>query len=728
MKLKFDIYDWTVRRGMLLAGLLMAAAIVVSLCAPMWVVVAVVILIPVSLLIGRIRRIVPIFCIAILIVGLLCGVAYRLRVVESVVALDGCSDTVTGVVIEKPSDSTMYTIRVTASEIVPADSRVLLYCSDLVAPSLYDEVTATVVYRTLFDNQNFHRADGVFLQAFPTTFDENCVLSRPTDYDEWRTVLRPLREELSRNITSMLTGSEGGLLTAVCFGDKSHLNAHVSDVFRASGLSHLLAVSGLHMSVIAGGTHVLMRLLRIKRVVGDLITAVIIVLFMWIVEFTPSVTRAGIMYLVMILGRTTRFQTDSLNSLGLALVMILTVSPSSIYDIGLWLSFIATVGALCVAPRLYSSLMRPFMEMQPLIRIPVKWLVGGVSVSVGCTLPLLLIMLFVFGEVSLISPVSNLFTVVPAGWMTILGCFGAVISSIPFVSFLGKGMIFLSGLLAKWLISVSECCAAVPGAVFRPTSLWIIIFVGGAGVVVSVAIMRLSFRRVCALICAVISTFIVALPIYSYLVSGRYIMGFSTDAHGTVAVVDDGKSTVAIMNNAASIYTLSSLLNTLRSDRLSLLVVNRCQTAHEAYLAELKREFPFVEIACAECDEGAEWLDYLLKRIERIDFNPGCSLSTPNRDFWTLSIGESQCVLSMSDDVDSIPDLPPDSAALIYAESVGENVTLDADVVFCSAESEKYSVRKAEGIHVFSEGESVFIATFGDGRWMWMRRIFNVLV
>ena len=722
----FDIYDWSVRRAMLLLGLLMAVTVTVALLAPMWIVMAIIFIILLLFSFRRMRRIVPLFCAVVAILGFTCGMTYRALRVEPLVALDSCMDTVTGVVIDCPRSGNMYTIRVTDGELLPRNTNILLYCSDLVAPSLYDEVTATVEYRSLYDSQLYHRANDVYLQAFPTTFGENCVLSHPLDNTDWVTALRPLRSKLTRSVTSMLTGDEGGLLAAVCFGDKSRLSYPVTDAFRASGLSHLLAVSGLHMSVIAGGMFVLMRVLRVKRLAGNLLTAVVILLFMWIVEFTPSVTRAGVMYLVLIFGRMTRFQCDSLNSLGLALTLILVVSPSSVYDVGLWLSFTATVGVLCVSPRLFAPLMRPFESAPPLVYKPIKWVVTCISVSVGCTLPITPLMMLFFGEMSLVSPVTNLLTVLPSGWMMTLGCVGSLLTLIPPVAFFGRGLMVLAGLVAKWLIAVSDFCASIPGVVLRPSALWLLFFIAAGGVIVTVAIVRLPFRQVCVTLCVMLVATIVALPIHSSLMADRCSVAFATDSHGTVAVVDSADGAVAMMNSAASIYTLHSLMDQLRIDELECLVVNQCKTAHEAYLADFKRECSSVSIACVEDVLEAEWLDCSLSHADWIRFDEQRSLDV-SVGSWLLSVGESRLYLSMSRTAGMPPEFGDGDMALVYADKLVGSCTLDAGAVFCSADSEKYTVSESEGLYVISNDEPVFVTTTGDGQWKWMRRVFGVL-
>lgn len=728
MRSRIDLIDWSVRRGMLLTGIVLSASVAAAICLPMAVLFFVFLVLPLLLLFPRARQIVPFFCIIIVLLGLWRGALYRIRVVEPVKSAVGYQDTIEGVVEECPSSGNMFTVRITDSETVPIDSRVLLYCSDQVAPSLNDSVSSTVLYKSLYRTQRYRRADGIYLQAFPTTFDETSVASYPSEHGSWHTALRPFRSMMVEAITDLLNTDAGDLLSGVCLGDRSGVSEDLKQAFRSSGLSHLLSVSGLHMSVIAGGMLMLMRALRLRRPIGDILTAIVVFLFMWIVEFTPSVTRAGVMYLVVILGRMTRYQSDSLNSLGFALAIILVASPSSVYDIGLWLSFTATVGILCITPRIQRSISRPLERLPQWCGVPLRFIANSVAISLGCTLPTIPILLVSFGEVSLISPISNLLAVIPAGWMTILGCLGALLSVVPVVGFIGKVLLLLAGVLARWLIAVSECCRDIPGVVLRPTSLWIVVFLSGFAILLSVAAVRFSFRRVCCLACGMLFALIVALPVDRQLHDGCVTVAVTADEHGTVLVAERDGEAIVLMNDAADIYTASALIDDLRVSRLRLLVVNKCRTQDEAYLVEYKRDYPSLTIVSADEIGVGCIVDDSLAVGDTIYFFGDMSVAVEPNNQWLLSVGDTQWRIAMSSASELSESAPHTSAALVYASSLKENVSVKADAVIYVVDSDgDTDVTETDGLYCISNEEPMLLTTNGDGVWRRLRRWMYVL-
>lgn len=722
----FDLRDWSIRRGMVLTAALLSVSIAAAIGLSLRIVSIIAIASLLLLLIPQMRRVVPLFCVVIVLLGLGRGATYRIRTVEPMMQIASKQDSIEGIVEECPKSGHMYIVRVTQSDHLPPDSRILLYCSDQVAPSLNDVVSSVVEYKDLYSRQKYYRADGVLLQAYPTTFDENSVLSRPSGRTSWRTALRPLREKLTDALVSVLNADEGGLLAGVCFGDRSRVADHVADVFRASGLSHLLSVSGLHMSVIAAGMILLMRTLRVKQRIGNVITAVVIVLFMWIVEFTPSVTRAGIMYLTLIIGQMFRYRSDSLNSLGLALTLILVISPSSLYDVGLWLSFAAVVGILCVTPRIKTALCRPFENLPPVCAVPARWVINSISISVGCTLPVMPLLLTVFGEISLVSPIANLFAVLPAGWMTILGCLGALLSLVPGISFVGYGMIMLAGLLAKWIIAVSTWCSLIPGALLRPTEMWMIILLAGGGVLVSVSIMLLTFRRACAVLCTMLSALIVLLPIGSRLNMNTVTLAIAADKHGTIVVAEHESKGIVLINDVASLYTASTMLDDLRVSQPQLLIVANCRTQHESILAEWRRDYSTLEIVSGDDVGVTELVDYPIAVSDSLRFWDDCSIDIVSDDSWLLSIGDTRLLIALSQSYQYTDSSPPAQALLLYEAALRDCVTIDADAVFYVADDSS-ATTDADGLYRIEDEKPEFLVTNGDGVWRRPWRVMYVL-
>ena len=147
-----------------------------------------------------------------------------------------------------------------------------------------------------------------------------------------------LRSEIKDAIYRVFPDETGSLAAALILGDRSGLSAEVLGNFGKVGITHIICVSGLHLSLWSMLIIGLLRKTGINKRLSSLAAAVCVVGFMFLTGFTYSVIRAGIMMLVFLLGDVMLKRTDSLNSLGFALTAIATVNPFAVGAVGLQLS------------------------------------------------------------------------------------------------------------------------------------------------------------------------------------------------------------------------------------------------------------------------------------------------------------------------------------------------------------------------------------------------------
>ena len=202
-------------------------------------------------------------------------------------------------------------------------------------------------------------------------------------------------------------GDAAGLTAGICFGDTALLSDNASDSLAGAGLSHLTAVSGLHMTIIAGAVYGLLRLLRVPKRAAAGINILAMLFFMGVTLFPVSAVRAGMMQIVMMLGYVLSRKADGLNSLGLALLLLVLFQPYAACDPGLLLSFAATLGLLTVLPWLRRS---PWLRRMERRRILGK-AAASLAVSFAALAFTVPIIGLCFGEVSLMSPLSNLLAI-----------------------------------------------------------------------------------------------------------------------------------------------------------------------------------------------------------------------------------------------------------------------------------------------------------------------------
>lgn len=208
----------------------------------------------------------------------------------------------------------------------------------------------------------------------------------------------------SRRLYRFLDSDSAALVSGILFGDTDELSPVTRRDFRRVGLSHILAVSGIHISILLGGAQRLLG--RLDKRVCLLLVAAFLVLFMGMTGFSPSVLRAGIMWLLTAAAFYTKSTGDGISALFGAAFFICIFRPTAVCDIGFLLSSTATLGIL-----LLSQPTADFLARIPQSRLPGRIahaVLSHCALTLTATVFTLPVMLFAFGELSLIAPLANL--------------------------------------------------------------------------------------------------------------------------------------------------------------------------------------------------------------------------------------------------------------------------------------------------------------------------------
>ena len=186
------------------------------------------------------------------------------------------------------------------------------------------------------------------------------------------------RDKLLRRAAE-LEGVAGELLATLALGARP---GDWAGAWRQTGLAHLLAISGLHIGLVLMAGRRLLLGLGCQEKVANLATAVLIVLYGWIIGPKPAVWRAIIMALLALLALATQRLQDWPNAIAAAAILLLLYNPWLLWDAGFQLSFAATLGLLSFAPRLQQHL--------PPLPWNLDWLLSASLAAQLFTFPLVL--------------------------------------------------------------------------------------------------------------------------------------------------------------------------------------------------------------------------------------------------------------------------------------------------------------------------------------------------
>ena len=248
----------------------------------------------------------------------------------------------------------------------------------------------------------YQKADGVFLSAETESFE---VIA--ASQEEALTPIERIRLYLKNNFENYLSEKCAGFAGALMMGNRENLDSGIKHAYSRLGISHILAVSGLHLTIIIGGLGWLLTRFHIPKKIRSLILIAGACFFACVCGLSASIVRATVMLIFFCLSDLVGERQDSSTSLFFAIFLIVFVSPSAVYDVGMWLSFLATLGILAVMP-VISSLAPNRKNKFYRIRKIVFYFSSLIAMSLAATFFTLPVIWIVFGGVSLFAPISNL--------------------------------------------------------------------------------------------------------------------------------------------------------------------------------------------------------------------------------------------------------------------------------------------------------------------------------
>ncbi len=297
------------------------------------------------------------------------------------------------------------------------------------------------LYCTDKHDTNFLQSRGIFF----TAFTESISSTEYADSVEFQYFGITLRQKLLNTIDTIFPSDTYGFAKALLIGDSRDLPYEVDIAFRNSGIRHIIAVSGLHVSILLS---VVYFLTKRRSWLSALIGLPVLLLFAAIAGFTPSVNRACLMSAIMLIGVCLNREYDSLTSLSFAVLLILLIDPISISSVSLQLSASSVLGIFLFEGKVRAIL----METKLLKKTKgssrkaklIRWVSTTISVSVSALVFTLPISAFYFQSFSLLSVAANLLTL----WLVSYVFCGIGIASI--LGILWQPL----GWLAAWIVSV----------------------------------------------------------------------------------------------------------------------------------------------------------------------------------------------------------------------------------------------------------------------------------
>lgn len=332
-------------------------------------------------------------CMTAYLCGCLLWVGYDTLYAEPLRRLDGQTQPFSGEIMQLDryaDDTARYVLRGTLRG---RTARVVCYGADA-SCAVGDTLTMTASFSLPQDSFVFSASDYYGAQGILLTAEADAFTVIPDDGFSLRRSVTEFRDARIADLRRIMPEDEAGLLCAMLCGDSSGLSSASRTALYRTGIGHVTAVSGLHLSLLCSAAVMLLRRLRAGKYTECGAVLVLTVLFALFADETYSVLRAGIMLVLVYGARAVNRKTDALSSLGAAFLLLTMTAPYAVRSASFLLSFASTF-AISVAAPYFTAEVR-FAPLRAFLSL------ACVSVAV---LP---VSVLYFNEASTVAPFSNL--------------------------------------------------------------------------------------------------------------------------------------------------------------------------------------------------------------------------------------------------------------------------------------------------------------------------------
>ncbi len=372
-----------------------------------------------------------------------------------------------------------------------------LQTTEEVAPG--DTITGLFRHRLTTDggaeDPTSHRTEGIFLLAYPVG---SAVIQKSVEV-AWRHYPAVWRQKLLNRIYEVFPEKTAGFAAALLLGDRSGISYETDTAFQISGISHIIAVSGLHVSILFG---LIYTLLARRRVLSCLVGIPILILFAAVAGFTPSITRACIMQSLMLLSMVLDREYDPPTSLAFAVLVMLGINPMTILSVSFQLSVSCMLGIFLFGEKIRLWMLKPLERNHKKGKIFTKlWrgIAASASVSLSASAITTPLVAYYFGCVSLIGVVTNVLVIwiISFIFYGIILCLAASMLSMGLASVL----VWLVSAPIHFVLSTAGFMASLPMAAVYTSNPYVVVWLCGTYMLLTIFLLQKKKQPMLLLAC-----------------------------------------------------------------------------------------------------------------------------------------------------------------------------------------------------------------------------------
>lgn len=392
-----------------------------------------------------------------------------------------------------------------------------------------------------------------------------------------------LSDFIKTKLFSLLGETKGALAMGFFTGERSDIPSDIARDFKRAGVSHIMAVSGSHIAILLGGIELILRRLGVHKNIRCIVISVLSVGFLFITGFSLSACRAVLMLYSTYIAYYAMESNETVTSLFVSIFIIILVFPHAIVDLGLWMSFLATLGLLTVYPILEEKIPYPRKMKQfkkAIIKVGRELLLIAIM-TVVANMFLLPIIWYYFKEFSLVSILANILINFLSSAFLLFVPIMLLVSNIPIV---GTAVCWLVSVLAELLISTVRFCSRIPNATVSlkyEFCTYIAIFFTVAMTVMMIINLKKKLFVFLPYVCSVVA-FAVCFGVYSLWISVPSVDYVCYDESEIFAVNDNSELSICD-STSGGFWTYINVRNMLKrsyATEIDNYVLTDCHQGH----------------------------------------------------------------------------------------------------------------------------------------------------
>lgn len=561
-------------------------------------------------------------------VGLLCiafgiltfTVSYNLQV-EPANLLQNHTAQLTATITEEPycEDSRYYysieTKTISVDDMqkgdVPQNIQLRFSSKENLSFEVYDDIKLWVEFKEFKNSTYYYHnvSNGYYLGA---TVVEDSVELLGSKTIPWESFINDIHKSIENKLSSVLSDDSCDLLTALLLGDKSNMSKTIQENFRTAGVSHIVVVSGLHLSIIIGFVFTVFSLFIKEKKITAGITIAVILMYVVLTGFPYSVIRCAVMNIIYLSSYFVERNHNPFNSLGFAGLVITLPNPLAIGNLGLIMSFSATLGIISLEEKIrffiFDKLPKIIKSRElKLVNRLVTYIVNCISVSLSATIFTLPVMVLVFESFSVYFLLSNLIITAVAPVVIVVGIILTVLLYIPFLSGVSGIIAIIENYLCLFIIEVTEVVSALPmttislGSVtVKLATLAVLVVVVIFFIVQGLKIKNVSF---CVLVSCCVYIMVISL---GYLFTSQSFCLQIINTGSGVTIVDNSPEGVNILCCGGDAYHSEEALSVLENKSLNSLIIPDYRKYYSKFAEDYIYEFDFNNVLVYDTDKYSE--------------------------------------------------------------------------------------------------------------------------